>query len=72
MYTRRWTYPKMENNVADAIFEYSAPGALGQVRTLPQFLEAAGNLTLEEQKLIVQQALNLIEDVYVQIGRAHV
>jgi hypothetical protein len=57
----------METNKADDLFEYSAPGALGQVRTLPQFLEAAGYLTLEDQKLVVQQALNLIEDVYVHL-----
>ncbi|MGD1092233.1 MAG: S41 family peptidase [Bryobacteraceae bacterium] len=53
--------------MADAVFEYLAPAALGKVQTLPQFLGTVGKLTLNHQKLIVQQALNLIEDVYVHL-----
>jgi C-terminal processing protease CtpA/Prc len=40
---------------------------LGQTVTLPQFLAAAGQLTLDEQRLIVDQALAMLQDVYVHL-----
>jgi Peptidase family S41 len=48
----------------------AAPGAasnLGSTQTLPQFLASAGKLDLDEQRLIVDQALTMLQDVYVHL-----
>jgi hypothetical protein len=46
----------------------SAPAAdLGMLQTLPVFLATAGQLTLDEQKVIVAQAINMIEELYVHL-----
>jgi hypothetical protein len=41
--------------------------SLGAVRTLQEFLTTAGRLTTEERRLIVDQALVLIEQFYVHL-----
>lgn len=40
---------------------------LGAIVTLPQFLETTGELSLAERRTIVEQALTLIDDVYVHL-----
>ena len=40
---------------------------LGAIMGLPQFLETTGELTTAERRTIVEQALTLIEDVYVHL-----
>ena len=40
---------------------------LGAIKGLPQFLETTGELTTAERRTIVEQALTLIEDVYVHL-----
>ena len=40
---------------------------LGAIMTLPDFLATAGALTLEQRQIIVDQALTLIDDLYVHL-----
>ena len=40
---------------------------LGNVQPLPAFLASAGALTLEEQRLVVDEALDLIQQLYVHL-----
>ena len=47
--------------------DQAAAPNLGQTVALPQFLAAAGQLTLDEQRLIVDQALAMLQDVYVHL-----
>ena len=42
---------------------------LGAIITLPNFLATAGVLTLAQRKIIVGQALTLIDDLYVQSAK---
>jgi Peptidase family S41 len=41
--------------------------ALGSVQSLPSFLATAGQLTLDEQKSVVSQAISLIQEIYVHL-----
>ena len=50
-----------------AAYRYTAPPELGQMVNLPTFLDAAGQLTLDEQKLIVDQAQAMLENAYVHL-----
>jgi hypothetical protein len=45
----------------------AAATSLGSTQALPQFLAAAGKLNLDEQRLIVDQALTMLQDVYVHL-----
>ena len=48
--------------LAAAVQEY-----VGEVQSLPEFRAAAGKLTLEERKLIVKQAMVMLENIYVHL-----
>jgi len=48
-------------------YEYTAPPELGNVINLSTFLTTAGQLTLDDQKLVVDQALTMIESTYVHL-----
>jgi hypothetical protein len=41
--------------------------AMGSVQTLPAFLATSGQLTLAEQRLVINQAINLIQELYVHL-----
>src|SRR6266542_2714279 len=45
----------------------STAASMGAIVTLPDFLKTAGKLTLEDQKLIVSQALIMLQEVYVHL-----
>ena len=42
---------------------------VGAVQTLPDFLATAGQTTLEQRKVIVEQALVMIDQTYVALAR---
>ena len=44
-----------------------AAPAIGNIQKLPEFLAASGKLTLDEQKLIVDTALDMIGELYVHL-----
>jgi C-terminal processing protease CtpA/Prc len=48
-------------------YDYPSPPNLGAVQTLPVFLGAAGRLTLGQQRQIVDEALDLVQNVYVHL-----